>query len=115
MAKPFKQKVGTELDTHVIVYVPSTGGGQPFQSRIKETSDFLTKLFGGTTKIRTVGTFKGKSGETVAEKVTKIEIFSKPEDWKRHNSKVREYLIRKKKEWNQEELAFEFEEDLFFV
>jgi hypothetical protein len=112
MVQPFK-KVRNALTTHLIVYVPSTNGN--FESRIDETQKFLTHLFGGTTEEGGVGTYVGKKRKVIKEDVAKVEVFTTPAVYEKKKDGLLKWLKGKKKAWRQEELAVEYEEDMFWV
>jgi len=119
MTQPFK-KVEQSMTTHVVVYVPSTirnsnVSPKEFQNRIDEVTSYLTRIFGGTTKITATGTYTGKSGKVTKERMSKIEIFTKPDEWEAKKDNLYKFLKLKKKAWKQEEMAVEYEEDMFWV
>jgi len=102
------------LDTKVTVYVPSTLFDKPisqadFHARINNTQGYLTDLFGGTTKLAGIGTYRTKDGKLIGENVAKIETFIKYGDYLKKDSTLKNWLEKKKKEWQQESLGFEFE------
>ena len=110
---PFEQML-KELDTHFIVYVPSTGMGN-LKSRTDETVSFLTERVGGTTRVSGVGTWIDESGKVIPDDVAKIEVFTTPGKWKDERQALLRYLQNKKTQWDQDILAIEFEEDMFWV
>ena len=112
MVQPFK-KVDNALTTHLILYVPSTSGN--FEQRIEETQKFLTKLFKGTTETGGVGTYVGRKHKVIKEDVAKVEIFTTPELWEKKKDALLKWLKQKKRAWKQEEMAVEYEEDMFWV
>ena len=112
MVQPFK-KVRNALTTHLIIYVPSTSGN--FEQRVEETQKFLTRLFGGTTEQGGIGTYVGKQRKVIKEDVAKVEVFTTPSLWESKKDALLKWLRSKKKAWRQEELAVEYEEDMFWV
>jgi hypothetical protein len=111
--KPF---VGTsmELDTHFVVYIPSTSGN--YKKRIDEAIGFFTKLFGGTTEFSAVGTYVSqKTGMVIREKVALVDVYTTRDNWDKKKDMIKGWLKSKKKAWKQEELAIQFEEDMYWV
>src|SRR3972149_5507659 len=109
---------------HAVVYVPSTKERkvkilpEEFTARQQETESFLRKLFGGTTRVSGVGTWFvtiNNKKELIKEEVAKIESFTEKADYYRNDLKLKKWLLNKKKEWGQESISFEYEEELFFV
>lgn len=116
MVQPF-QKVSNALTQHLVVLVPSTSGTRRvgIEARVAETQRFLTKLFGGTTRVNAVGTYTGKGGTVVKERISEVEIYTTPEGWEEQREALLGWLRSKKRAWNQEELAIKYEEDMFWV
>lgn len=116
MTQPFR-KVENALTTHLVVLVPSTSGGRKvdIEHRVDETQRYLTKLFGGTTKVNAQGTYTGRNGRVVKERISEVEIYTSPEQWEQKKNALLGWLRSKKKGWKQEELAIKYEEDMFWV
>lgn len=110
--QPFKE-VNSSFTTHVVVYVPSTDGS--LKRRVDETISFCTKLFGGTTQVNAIGTYTGVKHNVIKERVAKVDIFTTPQNWELKKSKLHSWLKVKKRSWHQEELALEFEEDMYWI
>ena len=119
MVQPFR-KVNNSLTTHIVVYVPSTlhtkkvSEGE-FKRRITETTRFLNGLFGGATKVEAQGSYLGKGGRLIKESVAKVEGFTSPSEWELKKSKLHAWVGSKKKSWKQEEIAIEYEEDMYWI
>lgn len=119
MVLPFKI-VQKELITHLIIFVPSTFDvdkpvtNEMFQRRVKVTSSFLSDLFGGTTKISGTGAYHSKKG-LVTEKVAEVEVFTDPSSYELKKNKLHKWLMDKKKDWGQESIAVEYEEDMYWI
>lgn len=95
------------------MYVPSTTGLKPIltrehKNRTKNVENQLKKLFGGSTQVKGIGTWKS-GNKTYREPVVIVETFTTESGWKKNDKKLKSYLDRKKKEWNQEVIAFEWE------
>lgn len=109
------------LDTRLVVYVPSTYhnkkiSDKEFDARIKETADYITRLFKGTTRFRAKGTYaSGKNNGVVEEQVSTIESYATKESWEEHQKEFYDWLHDKRIEWGQESIAFEKETDMTFI
>lgn len=108
------------LDTRLVVYVPSTYydkkiSDREFNERIKETANYLTRLFKGTTRFRARGTYEGDKTKVVEERVSTIESYATKESWEKHRGEFYDWLHKKRVEWGQESLAFEKETDMTFI
>lgn len=111
--KPF-QGTSMELDTHFVVYIPSTSGD--YKKRINEAISYFTKLFGGTTEFSAVGTYVSqKSGLVIKEKVALVDVYTTRKHWDAKKEMIKAWLKSRKKLWHQEELAIQFEEDMYWV
>ena len=114
----FPKKKGNSV--HLIIFVPSTEkydkdiSAKEFKDRIKEVSRFLTRLFGGTTKVKGIGSYQ-MDNKYINEKVVLVESFTTPSKYNLHDKKVKRFLIEKKKEWGQDSMGYEFEETMYFV
>lgn len=119
MVLPFSS-VQRELITHLIVFVPSTRdvdvpiSSVEFDKRVKLTSSFLSSLFGGTTKISGTGAYQSKRG-LVTERVAEVETFTKPKSYEQKKDKLHKWILARKKDWGQESIAVEYEEDMYWV
>ena len=99
--------------THFTIYIPATGPGS-LNSKIQETSRYLISLFKGSTEIKATGNYMDKSS-LIKENVCKIDVFTTPDQWKRHKEGIKEWLRKKRIQWKQKDLAIEFEEDMYWV
>lgn len=101
------------LPIHIIVYIPGTVGlskrisTSEHKKRAKEVEGQLRKLFGGTTKIKGEGTWKDKD-KVISEKVLMVESFTTQRLWVKNDKVLKRYLQRKKREWKQESLSYEW-------
>jgi len=108
--------------THFSIYVPSTievdkpVSKEEFHRRVMEVVDYVRKTFGGSTRISGVGNyFSDKKSKPVTESIVKVEAFTTPESYNRHDQDLKSFLEKKKQEWSQEALSYEYNEELFFV
>ncbi len=88
-----------------------------FNKRIKEAEKKLIGLFGGYT---TVISGKGEylpslSKKLMSERIAKVSSFSTEKIYNKKRRLLEEWIFKKKKEWNQETMAFEFEGDLYLI
>lgn len=111
---------GRGLNVHIVIYVPSTKNvnqkisENQFKGRIRQTAKFLSSAFGGTTRVRGIGTWLNKK-TLVQERIAKVETFTNVRDYKKVQGKIKKWLRKRKKQWRQKALSYEFEEALFFV
>jgi len=69
------------LERKIVVYVPSTYkdkliSDSAFQTRITATTSFFTKEFGGTTRVKALGSwYDSDADRVVKERVAKVEVF----------------------------------------
>ena len=114
-----KDKKGYKI--HIVIYVPSTIhvttkiSDLKFQERITETIRFLRKTLGASTTVRAIGNYKSTEHGSVTENVAKVEAFTNTDDYQATDIKIRNWLKNKKKEWDQESIGYEFEEQFFLV
>lgn len=116
---PTKQQIKNSNPIHLAIYVPSTKNftepisSAEFKKRINGTKKFLNSL-GGTTTIRGVGSYNLK-GKIISEKVAIVESFAKEKDYNKLDLKLKTFINRKKREWGQDSIGYEFEENLIFI
>jgi len=119
---PFSTKKGVfHLPVRTAVIVPSTTNKDEkisradFQDRINETREFLSKTNGGYTSVRGTGGYVANDGKLVKEDVAVVESFATKEAFEKNKKAVESYLKRKGREWGQESVGYEFEDDLFYI
>ena len=88
-----------------------------FKKRVKQVEDKFLYLFGGFTNDKIChGEFVSKTKNRIlAEEVARIFSFTKISTFKEHRKDLEKWLVQKKKEWNQESIAYEFEGDLYYI
>lgn len=87
-------------------------------NRANEVSEFLAKLFGGYSLYDISGGFvlHKKHGDMVKkEKVVRIVSFSTDKDFEQNKNKLFEQIGVWAKEWGQEYVGYEYEEDLYYI
>ncbi len=123
--KPFKKmpKGTKKLAVANAVYIVDRDkegnkiSSKEFKERIKETESIFVRLFGGMSNDElSHGNFLSKTtNKVLTENVARIVCFASEKDFKKHSGELKLWLIKKKKEWNQEAIAYEFEGDLFYI
>lgn len=86
--------------------------------RADEVSRFLAGLFGGYSSYDISGGFvlHKKHGDTVKkEKIVRIVSFSTEKDFIHNQNKLFEQIAVWAKEWGQEYIGYENEEDLYYI
>lgn len=119
---PFQSRKGLfHLPVRTAIIVPSTSdtdkkiSNTAFQKRVNQTRKFLADTNGGFTSVRSVGGFTDKNGKLVKEDVVVVESFTTKKDFVANRPKVRKFLVKKGKEWKQESMGYEYEDDLYYV
>lgn len=121
---PFKKMPSNvrKLPVASSVYIPNTDlngkkiSSKQFKERIKEVEGKLLKLFGGhTTDELEHGEFLTKNKKIISEKVSRVSCFSDIKTYRKYQDELERWLLKKKKEWNQETIGYEFEGDLYYI
>lgn len=87
-----------------------------FYSRIREIEDFFVNLFGGHTRAALgKGEFKTLKGKIIEENTVKIESFTDRKTFQKNSEKLKNWLLKKKLEWKQEYIGYEFQGNLFYL
>jgi len=115
----FSKKVGMNLPVSMAVYVPSTRfdkkvSEKEFNARIKETEKMLSTFFGGATRLRGRGSYVEKE-ELIQEEVAVVECFATAAAWRKNKARLRRWLLKKQREWQQYSIGFELEGDMTLV
>lgn len=108
----------TEAPYEIKVYVPSTDLDQPvseteFQSRIDETQEKLSELFGGFTTTEGDGGYLSQEDGLISEPVMIVTTWANPEEYLDKLKELETFLQDKQQDWGQEVIGFEFENDFF--
>jgi hypothetical protein len=72
-------------------------------------------LFGGTTKISGTGAYQSNKGKLVTEKVAEVESFTDPTSYEQKKDKLHKWILARKRDWGQESIAVEYEEDMYWI
>lgn len=117
--QPFGKKLPVN-EIHIKFLVPSTKkksipiSNNEFLNRINISKSKINSMFQGSTRWTGTGSFRFR-GKDIEEKVGIIECFTNINRWKQHRSNFRSWMGKLKRKWGQISLAFEFEEDLYFI
>ncbi len=108
----------TEAPYEIKVYVPSTTLDQPisesdFKSRIDETQEKLSELFGGFTTVDASGGYLSQQDGVISEPVIVVSSWATVGDYQSKMGDLERFLKQKKDDWGQEVIGFEFENDFF--
>lgn len=108
----------TEAPYEIKVYVPSTTLDQPisdsdFKSRIDETQEKLSELFGGFTTVDASGGYLSQQDGVISEPVIVVSSWATVGDYQSKVGDLERFLKQKKDDWGQEVIGFEFENDFF--
>jgi hypothetical protein len=118
---PTKKELRTARTLQFGIIVPSTRnqeqriGPGAFNKRVREATEFFTKLFGGATITVAEGSYKGRRGRVMEEPVAVINVYTTTNDWNKNDKHVKRWLMKKKTNWGQESMGFMFDEDLILV
>ncbi len=119
---PFSKKPDgvVHLPIECVVYVPSTLFDKripkrAFQKRISKTADELVRLFGGCRQTMVRGHYMDRRGEIIEEDVAVLTGYGKSDRYLEKREQFLDWLLAKKKEWQQESIGFEFEGDLWYI
>jgi hypothetical protein len=119
---PFKEGLPkrVRLPIRCVVYVPSTQGDKPigskeFMDRREHAAQELVKMFGGCRETLAKGRYLNREGEIVEEDVAVLTGYGQPEKYLEKRDRFIKWLLKKKREWGQETLGFEFGSDLYFL
>lgn len=115
--QPFNKKyVSMQFARHMIITIPSTKGNKnvgefELQKRANRVATDMTEKFGGSTRVRGHGQYRGSGKHTFDEEdVIQVDVFMTEEDWKTHKRGMSTYLHNKRKLWKQQTLGVEFDD-----
>jgi hypothetical protein len=87
-----------------------------FKRRTDEVEKKFIYFFGGITNDEiNHGHFKSAKNKILTEKVARIASFAEAKVFRKHRKELESWILTKKKEWNQEAIAYEFEGDLYYI
>ena len=117
----FPTKKQDKNNIHLAIYVPSTTDVnkkislKDFKKRVNETVRFLRRSFGGSTRVGEIGNYNSPTYGSVTENIVKVECFTKAKNYMKSDLKLKRWLQIKEKQWKQESISYEYEEQLYFV
>ena len=113
-----KTTVRTPLENQATMYVPSkTGpkfiGNKPHQKRVKNVRSWFNKRYGGSTSVKSTGSWIGPKNKPVTEKVVKVTSFTN----KKLDKKAKVFGQAKTwgKKWKQDSVSLEFNKKLHII
>ncbi len=119
---PFPDKKLEKLVVSIAIYIPNTEKDdkvikdEDYKSRISQAQDFLLDLFGGYTLLgEGKGEFISKKGKRLKDKIARIVSYSDVSKFDNEKEKLYNWMVKKKEEWSQESIAFEFCGDLYYL
>ena len=119
---PFPGKELEKLGIEIAIYIPNTEKNDTviaedeYKARINQTQELLLGMFGGYTVLgKGNGEFISKKGKKLKDKITRIVSYSSVDKFNEERDKLYDWLVKKKDEWLQESIAFEFKGDLYFI
>jgi hypothetical protein len=84
-----------------------------FKKRISDTEEKFLSMFGGYANENiSHGKFISKTGKVIEEKVARIRSFTNIKTFESKRKELESWILKIKKEWNQEAIAYEFGKDL---
>ena len=120
--QPFKSKKGLfHLPLRTAVIVPSTKdkskpvSSKEYQSRVLATRRFLSNTNGGYTSVKAVGGYTDNKGNVIKEDVVVVESYSTKQNYRQKRERIRNWLEQQGREWGQESMGYEYEDDLYYV
>lgn len=122
---PFEAREVTSLPIRTAIIVPSTKKGDrpisqaEYRKRVSETRKFLSRAYdkkrGGYTSFEAQGGYVMPNGRLVRERTAEVESFAKRRDYLRNRSKLIKFAKRKGREWGQDSIGVEVEDNLYYV
>jgi hypothetical protein len=121
--KAIKQKLSKSFDLplQMAVYVPSTKdknvvvSKQEMDERVLEVKSYLAELFGGFNSVKVEGGFESSDKGLIEEDAVRIVAFASQDGFESKFEKLISKIKIWCKEWSQESIGLEFENDLFYI
>lgn len=116
-------KYSKKLPIENAIYVVDTDkdgkkiSSKKFKERIMQVEDKFIKMFGGyVNEDISHGKFVSKiTGKIIREKVARIRSFTDLEVFNKYKGNIEMWILKIKKDWNQEAIAYEFGKDLYYI
>jgi hypothetical protein len=121
--KSIKQRLSKsfELPLQMAVYVPSTKDKnvnvtkKEMDERVLEVKSFLANLFGGFNSVKVEGGFESSDKGLIEEDAVRVVAFANQEGFEVKFEKLVSQIKNWCREWSQESIGLEFENDLFYI
>jgi hypothetical protein len=121
--KAIKQKLSKsfELPLQMAIYVPSTKDKnvvitkKEMDERVLDVKSYLAELFGGFNSVKVEGGFESSDKGLIEEDAVRVVAFATQDGFE---NKFQKLVFKIKfwcKEWAQESIGLEFENDLFYI
>jgi hypothetical protein len=110
-----------ELPLQMAIYVPSTKDKKvsiterELKIRVKEVQDYLAKLFGGFNSTDVDGGFESSDKGVIVEDAVRVVAFANKDNFEEKFEKLFSQIKIWCKEWSQESIGLEFENDLYYI
>ena len=110
-----------ELPLQMAVYVPSTKDKnvgvtkQEMDERVLEVKSYLAELFGGFNSVKVEGGFESSDKGLIEEDAVRVVAFASQEGFEPKFEKLVSKIKTWCKDWSQESIGLEFENDLFYI
>lgn len=107
-----------KLSHSIKIYVPSTKNINELIDNthwVNKTLEFLSKTFGGATSSKALGAWLSNDGNLVKENVTIVFSYSTQIDLEKNIDLVYNFCLAMKNELNQEAIALEVNNELYFI
>lgn len=120
-SKTFDFPKGKGMNIHTAITVPSTTNAdkpisrEEHNRRAREVETFLSEKFGGYTEIKGGGGWVSDEKGLIKEPVLIVHSYTDKKTYNSHDLEVKAFIEKKKKQWGQESMAYEYEESLHFV
>jgi hypothetical protein len=99
-----------------VIYVPSTTdmskpiSAKEHQKRVRMVSKEISRIFGGDTVQRQAfGNWLDEKGKLVGERITRIEFFTTPSNYRKNDYKIGKMIHNLAKKWGQWAISYEYQ------
>lgn len=116
-----KKLIGMYLPIQIAVYVPSTKDANvpvsedELNKRVDSVRKYLADMFGGFSSDAITGGYISTFKELIKEDIVKVIAFSTKEAYEENKQKLIVQISKWAKEWSQEAIGLEFENDLYYI
>ena len=109
------------LPVQQAVYVPSTKeknkpiSKTEYNNRVKEVKTYLSKKFGGYTKVKGTGGYHDKEKGLIQEKVGVVYSYAEKDKFRRNKGALVNQLGKWRNKWGQDSMGYEHEGDMYYI